>query len=66
MSNSNSKANEQQGDGNRPATIWPNETRNGSIYSTTITRTYKEGDDWRESHSFGLAFLRKKNSIAKL
>jgi hypothetical protein len=23
------------------------------MYSTTVTRTYKEGDDWRESHSFG-------------
>jgi len=63
MSNSNNNANGQQNDSNRPATtirygaikatIWRNETRNGSMYSTTVTRTYKEGDDWRESHSFG-------------
>jgi hypothetical protein len=63
MSNSNNNANGQQSDSNRPATtirygaikatIWRNETRNGSMYSTTVTRTYKEGDDWRESHSFG-------------
>ncbi len=58
MSNSNN-ANGQQNDSNRPATtirygaikatISRNETRNGPMYSTTVTRTYKEGDDWRES-----------------
>jgi len=62
MSNSNN-AKGQQNDSNRPATtirygaikatIWRNETRNGYMYSPTVTRTYKGRDDWRESHSFG-------------
>jgi hypothetical protein len=61
MSNSNGQ-NGQNG-GNRPAhtarygaikcTIWRNDSRNGPFFSTVITRSYKEGEDWRESPSFG-------------
>jgi hypothetical protein len=61
MSNSNGQ-NGQNG-GNRPAhtarygaikcTIWRNESRNGPFFSTVISRSYKEGEDWRESPSFG-------------
>jgi hypothetical protein len=50
MSNGNNNANGQQNDSNRPATtirygaikatIGRNETRNGSMYSTTVTRTF--------------------------
>ena len=63
MSNSNN-GNAQASETNRPAqtirygaikaTIWRNPTRNGTMYSTTVVRTFKgEGDEWRESHSFG-------------
>jgi len=61
MSNSNGQ-NGQNG-GNRPAhtarygaikcTIWRNDSRNGPFFSTVISRSYKEGEDWRESPSFG-------------
>lgn len=67
MSNSNN-GNAQVSENNRPAqtirygaikaTIWRNPTRNGTMYSTTVIRTFKgDGDEWRESHSFGPAEL---------
>lgn len=33
--------------------IWRNQTANGPMYNVTVARLYKNGDDWRESHSFG-------------
>jgi hypothetical protein len=33
--------------------IWRNQTANGHMYNVTVARLYKDGDDWRESHSFG-------------
>ena len=65
MSNSNSNAQnvQQQNGGNKPAqtfryraikcVIWRNDGRNGPFYNTVITRSYKDGDDWKESPSFG-------------
>jgi hypothetical protein len=64
MPNNDNSGNGEQHDANRPAqtirygavkaTIWRNPTRNGTMYSTTVVRTFKgEGDEWRESHSFG-------------
>jgi len=64
MPNSDNAGNGEQHNANRPAqtirygaikaTIWRNPTRNGTMYSTTVVRTFKgEGDEWRESHSFG-------------
>jgi hypothetical protein len=64
MPNSDNTGNGEQRDANRPAqtirygaikaTIWRNPTRNGTMYSTTVIRTFKgEDDEWRESHSFG-------------
>ncbi|MCL4740962.1 MAG: hypothetical protein KJZ54_02050 [Phycisphaerales bacterium] len=35
------------------AAIWRNETSAGPMYNVTVSRTYKEGDEWRESTSFG-------------
>jgi hypothetical protein len=62
MSNSNGQ-NGQQNVANKPAqtfryravkcVIWCNDGRNGSFHNTVITRSYKDGDDWKESHSFG-------------
>ena len=62
MSNSNGQNGQQQG-GNKPVqtfryraikcTIWRNDSRNGPFYSTVITRSYKDGEDWRDSNSFG-------------
>jgi hypothetical protein len=34
-------------------TIWKNSNDKGSWYSATPSRAYKQGDDWRDSESFG-------------
>lgn len=63
MSNSNAQKSPQQDSSKRPAqsfrygaikcVIWRNEGRNGAFYNTVITRSYKDGEDWKESSSFG-------------
>ena len=35
------------------AAIWQNETENGPRHNVTITRLYKDGNDWKDSTSFG-------------
>ena len=35
------------------AAIWANETDNGIRHNVTITRLYKDGDEWKTSTSFG-------------
>jgi hypothetical protein len=35
------------------ASIWRNETNNGPIFNVTFQRSYKEGDEWKNSMSFG-------------
>jgi hypothetical protein len=36
------------------AAVWRNETENnGVMFNTTVSRSYKDGDQWRESGSFG-------------
>jgi hypothetical protein len=35
------------------AAIWQNETDNGLRHNVTVSRLYKDGDDWRDSTSFG-------------
>ncbi len=35
------------------AAIWENETQNGTRYNVTISRLYKDGDEWKDSTSFG-------------
>ncbi len=35
------------------AAIWQNETENGMRHNVTISRLYKDGDDWKDSTSFG-------------
>jgi len=39
-------------DGALKATIWKNPTKDGHFYSVDISRTYKVGDDFKDSHSF--------------
>lgn len=34
------------------AAIWKNESEKGAFYSATIERTYKDGDEYKTSHSF--------------
>jgi hypothetical protein len=35
------------------AAIWANETDNGTRHNVSITRLYKDGDEWKTSTSFG-------------
>jgi hypothetical protein len=35
------------------ATIWANETDNGTRYNVTVNRLYKDGDEWKQTSSFG-------------
>ncbi len=35
------------------AAIWQNETENGPRHNVTLTRLYKDGDEWKDSTSFG-------------
>lgn len=35
------------------ATIWENETEQGTRHNVTVSRLYKDGDEWKQSASFG-------------
>ena len=35
------------------AAIWENETTNGTRYNVTVSRLYKDGDQWKRTESFG-------------
>ena len=35
------------------ATIWENETSVGTCHNVTVARLYKDGDDWKQTESFG-------------
>ena len=35
------------------AAIWGNETQNGTRHNVTVSRIYKDGDEWKDSNSFG-------------
>lgn len=35
------------------AAIWENATQNGTRHNVTVSRLYKDGDDWKDSTSFG-------------
>jgi len=35
------------------AAVWRNETDSGSFFNVTVSRSYKEGEQWHESSSFG-------------
>jgi hypothetical protein len=35
------------------AAIWENETQNGTRYNVTLSRLYRDGEQWKDSSSFG-------------
>ena len=35
------------------AAIWQNDTQNGVRHNVTVSRLYKDGDDWKQTDSFG-------------
>jgi hypothetical protein len=34
------------------ATIWKNDTAKGPMYNVTVSRLFKDGQQWKDSHSF--------------
>lgn len=48
------------------ATIWANQNDNGTWYNVTLSRSYKDGDEWKSSSSFGRDELLTVAKIADL
>lgn len=40
--------------GSIKAAVWLNQTSAGPMYNVTVSRSYKDGDEWKESSSFGM------------
>ena len=40
--------------GSIKAAVWLNQTSAGPMYNVTVSRSYKDGDQWKESSSFGM------------
>jgi len=38
---------------NIKATVWKNQTERGPMYNVTVTRSYRDGEEWRDTNSFG-------------
>jgi hypothetical protein len=47
------------------ATIWANHTEKGVRYNTTFERSYKDGEDWKNTDSYGREDLLVLAYIAK-
>lgn len=48
------------------ATIWANHNDNGTWYNVTLSRTYRDGDEWKSSTSFGRDELLTVAKVADL
>lgn len=35
------------------ATVWANTSEKGTWHNVTLSRSYRDGKDWKESNSFG-------------
>lgn len=46
--------------------IWENKTDKGTFYNVTFERRYKDGDDWKTSHSYNLGDLLELAKCADL
>jgi hypothetical protein len=45
------------------ASIWKNDTKRGPMYKVKVVRSYREGDEWRDTQSFSYDELM---NVAKL
>ena len=45
------------------ASIWRNETRNGSMYNVTLIRTYKDGEEFKDTPSLGFDDLANASKL---
>lgn len=48
------------------AAIWANSTDKGTFHSVTFSRSYKVGEDWKESDSYGADDLLALAKLADL
>ena len=48
------------------AAIWKNETENGIRHNVTFSRLYKDGEEWRDTESFGRDDLLLLGKVADL
>ena len=48
------------------AAIWENSSRQGRWFRVSVTRIYRDGDEWREAHSFGRDELPIVSKIADM
>jgi hypothetical protein len=48
------------------ATIWENETEQGTRHNVNIVRLYKDDDEWKQSASFGREDLLLVGLVANL
>ncbi len=48
------------------ATIWANQNDNGTWYNVTLSRSYRDGDEWKSSSSFGRDELLTVAKVADL
>ncbi len=48
------------------ACVWANQTERGVRHNVTLARIYKDGDDWKESTSFGRDDLPLIQKVADL
>src|SRR5271154_4326456 len=48
------------------AAIWENQGENGAWYNVTLSRNYKDGDEWKSSASFGRDELLTVAKVADL
>jgi hypothetical protein len=48
------------------ATIWANQNSNGTWYNVTLSRSYRDGEEWKSSSSFGRDELLTVAKVADL
>lgn len=48
------------------ATIWENDTQQGTRHNVSLSRIYKEGNQWKDSNSFGRDDLPLVQKVADL
>ncbi len=48
------------------ATIWANQSDNGTWYNVNLSRSYKDGDEWKSTTSFGRDELLTVAKVADL
>ena len=52
--------------GSIKATVWQNQSENGVRYNVSITRSYRDGDVWKDTQSFGRDDLPRVTKCADL